>query len=187
MGAVRRIVDDEVGPLATLVAIGLGGDPGFGVGLGEAPLVHQTGQSQFDGTVHDHDDGEIQEISMGGHEKRDIEDHDVVGPLLPGPSFSHDGADGGMGDGVQGPQGLGVVEDDGGQCGPVEKARRRQDVLTESLDQWSEGDAVRGDDLAGDAVGVDQDGAPGHQKIGDRRFARSHPPRQADGEHGPDA
>ena len=120
---------------------------------------------------------------MLGLHQGDVEDDDVVGPLGRRPALGHDGPDGRVGDGVQGLQGLGIGEDQGGQGGPVEGALGGEDPGAEAVDQRLKGGSAGGHHLPGDPVGVDQDGAFLDQEISDRRLPRPDPSRQADGEH----
>ncbi len=78
---------------------------------------------------------------------------------LPGPP-----ADQGVDDLVEDGQLLGVGEDDGAQLGAVQGAVRGEHVLPEGLDDRRQPGSSGRDDLARDAVGVDQHAPVAHEQ-----------------------
>jgi hypothetical protein len=78
---------------------------------------------------------------------------------------------------------LGVGEHDGGQRRPVQGAVGRQHLGPERLDDGGQAGAPRLHHLAGDAVGVDDDGAPRGQQGRHGALPRADPARQSDPQH----
>ena len=106
---------------------------------------------------HHHDEGE-EGCHTGFHQQRDVLDHDGalgnrVDDLLPAL------ADQRVHDAVQLGALFVVLKCLGGQRGPVQGTVRKQDALTEGLDECGEALGARFDDLAGDDITVDDDPA----------------------------
>ena len=97
--------------------------------------------------------------------------------------LDHGDADGRVRDGVEGEAGLLVGEGDGGQGRAVDRAVGGDDARAEAIDERLVGRAAGRDDVAGDLVGVDEDGAPFDEQVGDGGLARADATREADGQH----
>ena len=80
---------------------------------------------------------------------------------------------------------LAVLVDEGhrGERGPVEPAVGVEDPGAEAVDQRRQRRLPRLHHRPGDLVGVDDDGAPCPQQVGDGRLARADPAREPDQQH----
>ena len=71
------VVEPDIGDGATLIVVGLRRDPGAGVVLGHAPLLHQPPHPKFDVGVH-HDNQREHRGHPGFHQQRNVLDHHRV-------------------------------------------------------------------------------------------------------------
>ena len=167
---------------------GLVRDPGPGVGLGEAPVIHQPLDRHLGVGVDDHYPGQIlvlgaDRLTVGPNEQRDVEDDHRVGSGDGRPAIRDLGAHGRMDDPVEGLQLVGIVEHDGGHGAPVERPVRRDYARTPALDHGLEDRRTRLLELTDDAIGVDEDRSPLHEPVGNGGLAGSDAPGQPDLDH----
>src|SRR5579875_3489016 len=149
-----RVVDNQVGQSAPLLAAELGCDAGPGVGLRETALGDQAFDGDVLGRVDDDDSGEVETVLRRDVEQGDVEHDDSGQGPGGGNPLGHDSADDRVGDRVEVGEGAAIGEDDGGEDRPVDAPVRTEDRGTEALDYWGEGRSPRLDDLASDGVGV---------------------------------
>jgi hypothetical protein len=88
-----------------------------------------------------------------------------------------------MDDPVEPRAGVGVGEHDRRERGSVQGAVRGQDAVAERLHDRGQARAARLEDLAGDAVGVDDDRSSLGQQRRDRALPRPDPAGQPDAQH----
>src|SRR6266536_3592467 len=141
----------------------------------------QPGQPRGLRRLHDHD-----QVVLPGQpvldQQRDVEDHHRVrwrGRQRLGGPLRHQRVH----YRVQPAPGRLVGEHDRGQPGPVQPAVRAAHPRPELRQHGLQAAAARLDHLAGDGVGVDDDGAVPGQQAGHRALARADPPGQPDLQH----
>ena len=180
LGRPGVVEPDVCGATAGVVA-GLGGHPAAGVPLGGPPLLHEPTDPFLGGRVDHH--GQVVAVLVPElDQQRDVVDDDRVvggrGVLLLG-----DRADAGVRDGLQPRAGGRVGEHDGPQGGPVEGAIGAQHPRPEGVDDLGQPVAARGDDLAGELVGVHDHRSVRGEPSGHGRLARPDATRQPHPQH----
>ena len=128
-----RVVQPDVGDGATLLVVGLRGDPGAGVVLGHAALLDQPSHPHLDVGVHHHDQREHRRHS-GFHQQRNVfDDNRILGHRRDDlrAALAHQRVH----DPVQLLARLVVAKSLGRQRRPIQRSVRQQDVVAERLDE----------------------------------------------------
>lgn len=177
------VVDDVIGARPFLLAGHLRGDHRVRFGGREAAVLDDAGAACGDGRVHE-DDAVHGVFELGLEEERDVEHHDAgAGGLGGGEGVLAPGGDLGMDDRVERGALRGLVEDDTSEGGAVEGAVGGEDGGSPARDDAREGRRALGDRLAGEDVGVDDDGTVGRESRGHGGLPGGDVPRETDDEH----
>ncbi len=180
LGQTLVVAEDDVADLATFGVAGLGVDASDGVGA-----VHAARDEPFEPELSRrfHVNGEVEVGSPAGlGQQWDVLDDDGV-VRLGGGELSGPLADSRMDDRLEFGARVRVVEDDAGESGTVEGTVLVEDVGAEPGDDGGEAVGVRGDDVSGERVRVDDiSPQPGELRC-DRAFTGSDTTGQCDFEH----
>ncbi len=152
-------------------------------------MPHEALDSQFRVDVHHDHAGETVELfcdrlAVGPHEQREVEHDDRAGSLRLLPSRLDLDRQRGVHDVVDRLQFVLVVEDDLGDRGAIEGPVDCDDPLTPPFHHGLEHRRARLLELPHDPVGVDQDGAPGDERVGHGRLAGADSTGESDLDHG---
>src|SRR4051794_21275937 len=177
---IATVVDPPGRDLPALLVVRLQRDPALGILPVDAAL-DEPRQPHVDGRVHD-DDARVVAGPLRLDQQRDVVDDDRVLRGLGHPPEELR-TNRGVGDRLQLLARLLADERLGRERGPVERAVGMEDVGPESLDELGERGAAGLDDLPGDDVRVDDDGAPPGERKGDGRLAGTDATGQADHQH----